>query len=86
MEFDWITTIGIVAAILTTSSFLPQTIRIIRTKDTHGISMSMYLVFNMGVCLWLAYGILMGSLPIILANAVTLVFTLSILIMKLRYK
>ena len=86
MEFNWITTVGIIAAILTTSSFLPQAIKIIRTKDTQGISLSMYLVFNLGVCLWLAYGILSDALPIILANAVTLVFTLSILIMKLRYK
>lgn len=77
--------IGYLAAILTTTSFVPQALHIWRTRDARAISLGMYAVFSTGVALWLAYGILLGSWPVLLANLVTLSFALSILYMKIRY-
>lgn len=81
-----ITTVGLIAAVLTTSSFLPQAIKTIRTKNTKDISLAMYVIFSSGVLLWLIYGILIKDVPVVAANAVTLVFALIILIYKLKYK
>lgn len=78
--------IGTLAACLTTCSFLPQAIKTFRTKDVSGISLAMYGIFTAGVALWLAYGILLGAWPIIIANAVTVSLALSIFVMKLRYR
>ncbi|MBS7809110.1 SemiSWEET transporter [Variovorax sp. PCZ-1] len=78
--------IGTLAACLTTFSFLPQAIKTFRTKDVSGISLSMYSCFTAGVALWLAYGILLGAWPIIIANVITVSLALSILLMKLRYR
>ncbi len=64
--------IGYAAALLTTISFLPQVIKTIRTKDTQGISLFMYLLFVAGIVLWLIYGISISNMVIILANALTL--------------
>lgn len=83
---DSINLIGTIAAICTTISFLPQVFRIYRTKHTADLSLPMYILFVIGVFLWLCYGILTKSLPIILANSVTFFLCLSILIMKLIYK
>jgi MtN3 and saliva related transmembrane protein len=83
---DTITLIGSVAAICTTVSFVPQVIKIYRTKETRDLSLLMYAVFSLGVFLWLCYGILINSLPIMIANLVTLTFSLFILIMKVKYK
>jgi MtN3 and saliva related transmembrane protein len=83
---DIITTIGFMAALLTTVAFLPQAIRSWKTRDLEGVSLAMYSLFVLGVACWLAYGILLGSLPVILANAVTLVLAGSILILKLMHK
>ncbi|NMG31285.1 SemiSWEET transporter [Aromatoleum evansii] len=77
--------IGYLAALLTTASFVPQALHIWRTRDARAISLGMYAVFSTGVALWLAYGVLVGSWPVTLANVVTLFFALSILFMKLRY-
>lgn len=77
--------IGLAAATLTTISFLPQTYRSLRTRDTHGISLGMYALFALGITLWLIYGILIHDLPVTLANSVTLVLTLVVLALKLRY-
>ena len=78
--------IGTLAAALTTCSFLPQAIKTFRTKDVSGISLAMYGAFTCGVALWLAYGLMLGAWPIIIANAVTLSLALSIFVMKLRYR
>ncbi|MDR3680288.1 MAG: SemiSWEET transporter [Flavipsychrobacter sp.] len=83
---DLIAITGIIAAVCTTSSFLPQAIKTIRTRDTSGISVHMYLVFTFGTAMWLTYGILSANTPVIAANAVTLVFALIILGYKIRYK
>lgn len=65
--------IGNIAALLTTVSFLPQAIKTIKTKDTDSLSFSMYLLFVVGVTLWLVYGLLNNQMPIILGNAITLI-------------
>ena len=82
MDFDLTTAIGLGAAGLTTAAFLPQVIKIWRTRRTRDISFGMFLV----LCLWLVYGILRDDLPLILANAVTLVLAGTILVFKLKYK
>lgn len=76
--------IGLAAALLTTISFLPQTLLVLRTGQTEGISLCMYALFTTGVAGWLIYGLMMGSLPVILANAVTLGLAMTILALKLR--
>lgn len=75
---------GTIAAILTTSCFIPQAWKIIRTRDTAAISLWMYLLFTAGVSCWLAYGILLEELPIIIANLVTLPLAITILYYKVR--
>ncbi|MDD5439394.1 MAG: SemiSWEET transporter [Candidatus Omnitrophica bacterium] len=78
--------IGGAAATLTTLSFIPQVIRLYRTKDSRSISMTTFLVFGLGVSLWLAYGIIIRDIVIILANAVTIVLTAMIVVMKVLYR
>ena len=75
---------GYVAASLTTLSFLPQAIASVRTGRTDGLSLPMYALFSAGVALWLLYGLFVGSWPVVIANAVTLVFALVILTLILR--
>jgi MtN3 and saliva related transmembrane protein len=82
MNGEWV---GYVAAALTTFSFLPQAVRTIRTKETHGISLWMYLMFNVGIAFWLVYGLVLMSWPMILANIVTLALSGTILALKIRY-
>jgi len=77
---------GTIAAILTTVSFVPQALKTLKTKQTHDISLFMYVLFIAGVLMWLIYGLLIKSLPIILANAVTMCLIIPILIMKLIYR
>ena len=77
--------IGSAAAFLTTASFLPQAWLSFRTRDVSGVSLGMYSVFTAGVALWLAYGWLLGSWPMMIANTVTLVLAVAILAMKLVY-
>ncbi|MBU2540768.1 MAG: SemiSWEET transporter [Candidatus Omnitrophica bacterium] len=78
--------IGLIAGSLCTISFLPQVIRIFKTKRTKDLSLITFSVFSLGVLLWLIYGILIGELPIILANTATLALALLIVIMKIKYK
>jgi MtN3 and saliva related transmembrane protein len=81
---DFITIIGFMAATCTTISFIPQVLHVIRTRDTKGISLSMYSIFTVGIACWLVYGCFLGSFPIILANAFTLVLALTILFFKIK--
>jgi len=74
-----ITTLSFIAAAFTTLSFLPQAIKVIKTKNTSGISFSMYLMFTIGVFLWFIYGIATNQLAVSLANGITLIFALTIL-------
>ena len=83
---DWIKIAGYLAAAATTISFLPQAFHTIKTKDTRGISLGMYIVYVFGIVMWLIYGIGIKDAPIISANSITLVLTVIILLYKLKYK
>ncbi|HSZ24104.1 MAG TPA: SemiSWEET transporter [Cytophagaceae bacterium] len=83
---SFIETIGYIAAILTTVSFVPQVILVYKTKDTASISLLMFLIFSIGTFSWGLYGILLQQLPIIMANGVTLILALYILYMKYTEK
>lgn len=74
--------IGYLAAVLTTFSFLPQAVLTLRTRKTDEISLTMYLMLNLGIVCWLLYGLVQDDLAIILANSVTLLFSLPILLVK----
>ncbi len=78
--------LGLVAGLLTTISLVPQAVRVWRTRSTRDISLWMFLLFSLGVALWLAYGLLDHDLPVTAANGVTLVLALGILVAKLRFK
>lgn len=80
------TTIGFIAGILTTIAFVPQVLEIWKRKSAKDVSLRMYAIFVAGVALWLVYGLVQESAPIIFANAVTLALAVAILWMKLRYK
>ncbi len=77
--------IGSLAAILTTTAFVPQVLQVWRTRHTKDISLAMYTLFTGGVTLWLAYGILLVAWPIIIANTITLLLASSVLILKLKF-
>jgi MtN3 and saliva related transmembrane protein len=77
--------LGLLAAALTTISFFPQVLRTIRTKNTESISLAMYMIFTLGTALWLVYGITLGSLPIILSNAITVSLAAIVLGLKIRH-
>lgn len=81
---NWITLIGFTAATCTTISFVPQVYRTLKTRDTKGISLIMYTVFTTGTALWLTYGLIVHDHPVAVANFVTLVLAMSILILKIR--
>ncbi|GGG64543.1 SemiSWEET transporter [Edaphobacter dinghuensis] len=85
MQQNTIDFIGYVAATCTTLSFLPQLIRVVRLRSAREISLGMFLIFSVGTALWLAYGVLVHSKPVIVANAVTFVLAMSILMFKLRF-
>ena len=78
--------LGFIAGFLTTIAFFPQAVKALSSRDTSGISLPMYLIFSVGVVCWLAYGILIQSLPIIVCNSITLILALIILSCKLHNK
>jgi MtN3 and saliva related transmembrane protein len=80
----WIEALGLLAACLTTSSFLPQAIRIWRTRSARDVSLVMYVMMCAGNSLWLAYGVLIGSISMIFANATCLLMVVSVLALKVR--
>lgn len=83
MGLDWI---GGIAGFLTTVAFVPQVVKIWTTKSADDISVLMFGIFTLGVLLWLVYGLMLGALPIILANIVTLVLAVTVLVLKARYR
>ncbi|MBK8839541.1 MAG: SemiSWEET transporter [Hyphomonadaceae bacterium] len=76
--------VGSLAAFLTTASFLPQAIKVLRTRETGAISLVMYSMFTAGVTFWGIYGVMTMQWSIIIANAVTVVLASIILSMKVR--
>jgi MtN3 and saliva related transmembrane protein len=79
---DWI---GSAAATLTTIAFIPQAWKVWRIKHTADISLGMYILFTIGVALWLTYGILLESWPIIAANSLTLILAGVVLVLKIKF-
>jgi MtN3 and saliva related transmembrane protein len=78
--------LGILAGVLTTVSFLPQVVKTWKSRSAKDLSLGMFLIFSLGIALWLVYGILINDLPVILANMVTLVLSLTLLFFKFRFK
>lgn len=78
--------IGVIAAFLTTFSFVPQVIKVLKSKDASAISLGMYSMSVLGIFLWMVHGIRIGDMALIAANAVTFVLASIILICKLKYK
>lgn len=79
---DWV---GYPAAVLTTIAFLPQALHSWKTRDLSGISLPMYVSFTLGVALWLVYGFMLGSWPIMLANGTTFALALIVLVLKVNH-
>ena len=77
--------LGYAGATLTTGAFVPQAIKIIRSRDTRAISLWMYLIFTLGVLLWFYYGVALKSWPIMIANAITFALAAIILALKVRH-
>ena len=78
--------LGLTAGALTTAAFVPQVTKTWRSRSTKDISLGMYAIFSLGVLLWLVYGIYIHSLPIVVANAITLALATAIVVFKLRFK
>ena len=78
--------IGYFAAVCTTMAFLPQAVRVYKTKQTKDISLGTFILMAVGVAAWLVYGIIVKSMPILLANFITLILVLYIFMMKLRFE
>lgn len=85
MDISYIAIIGLIAGTCTTISFLPQVIKIIKTKETKGISLTMYIVLAIGILLWVIYGILIEALPVILSNSISFILINIVLILKIKY-
>lgn len=85
MRSGVVTLIGLIAALLTTTSLLPQLIKSWRMKETRDISLLMYIFMGVGLFLWLVYGFFIDNLPIMVANSVSFVFVLVILFFKVKY-
>lgn len=83
---NFITILGLFAGTLTTLAFLPQLIKIWKSQSAKDVSLSMLIVFCMGVFSWLVYGFLRQDLAVILANLVTLIFNLIIVWLKIKYE
>ncbi len=84
MNSELIEVVGFIAAILTTTAFLPQALHSWKTRDLSGISFNMYVTFTLGVMLWLIYGFFIKSMPVIAANVITLPTTVMILFLKMK--
>lgn len=82
MSIEWL---GYAAAVLTSIAFVPQALKTIRSRDTSGISLGMYVIFTVGIGFWFAYGVALGSWPMILANITTFLLAGTILALKLRH-
>jgi len=84
-NINYIEIIGLIAALLTTAAFLPQVYKTWRTKDVSGLSLAMFLMFFTGIALWLIYGFLIKSPPLILANGITVVSSFLLLYFIIKY-
>lgn len=83
---DLINLLGAAAGTLTTIAFVPQVLKTWRTRSGDDISTGMFLLFSSGVLLWLLYGVALNATPIIIANSITLILALTIILLKMRYR
>ena len=84
MNTVFIELVGTLAACLTTAAFFPQAIKTIRTRETTGLSIGMYMLLVTGVAMWLLYGFMIGNWPLMVANSVVIVPQVAILILLLQ--
>jgi MtN3 and saliva related transmembrane protein len=80
-----VNTVGTAAGLCSMISFVPQLIKVVRERDAEGVSLRTYLVTVAGFVLWIAYGVLLGSWPVAVSNAVSLVLSGAILVLKWRF-
>ena len=78
--------LGMMAGTLTTISFIPQVVKLYKTKDAKDLSIATFWIFSCGVFLWLVYGIIIHEWPVIIANGITFILIFLIIVMKLKYK
>ena len=78
--------IGVIAAVLTTSGFVPQVYKSVKTKNVAGISITMYVVLLLGMMFWLYYGILIDSFSIKLANIISGILVISLIVLRILYR
>lgn len=78
--------LGYIAGSLTTLAFVPQVIQIYKSKSAKDVSLAMFLLFTVGVIMWLTYGLMTKSLPVVAANSVTLLLSIVILFFKYKYR
>lgn len=83
MQLEWM---GYLAGVLTTLAFLPQLYKTWQSKSAHDISYGMYALFSLGLVLWTVYGISKNAIPIVIANIITLLLALAILVLKFIYE
>lgn len=83
---QYVDSVGYLAAFLTTIAFVPQAWMTWKNKHARGVSLGMYIIFTLGIALWLAYGVLIQVWPMIIANTITLLLASFILVMKIIYK
>ena len=81
----YVTLLGLVAACLTTSAFVPQAAQVWRTRSTKDISLAMFAMTFVGILMWFIYGVMLQNIPLIFANGITLVLVGSIIVAKLRF-
>ena len=86
LAMDTTNLIGLLAGTLTTVAFMPQVIKTWRSRSAGDISLVMFALFSLGVALWIVYGFAVGAIPVIVANTVTLLLSMTILVFKIRYK
>jgi len=86
MPLTTVDALGFIAGALTTSAFVPQVLKSWQTRDLSGVSLRMYSLFTLGVALWLVYGIVLMSWPVIVCNAITLALAGGVLVMKIRHR
>lgn len=86
MLLDLDNLVGYAAAVLTTVAFAPQALKSWQTRDLSGVSLPMYSLFTAGVAMWFVYGVMLGSWPIIIANAITIILASVVLTLKLMHR
>jgi MtN3 and saliva related transmembrane protein len=79
-------TLGMIAGTLTTAAFVPQVLKTWKSRSAKDISMGMFALFSTGVFLWILYGVSIGATPVIVANGITFVLAMAIVVFKLRFK